>query len=435
LLHEALVRRPCSRIRRLAGNRAREMQFTRFLRNERVGVEEMASHAAARTALRVAGREIIVVQDNSELILGGRRAKANGYGPVGKGGGTRGLLLHAALALDADNDALLGLVDAQVWNRDKGKVTARRSRATADKESQHWLSSAAKAGEALSAARSITVISDRESDIYEHFVRRPPNVELLVRANWNRKIELKSGAFTSQFAFIDGLQEAARFSVTIPAAPGRKERTAELALRFSPVTLCRPHPSPAPDLPETVRLTIVDVREVSSTHDGEPIHWRLLTTHAVRSSKQARRIVDLYRKRWTIEEFFRTLKSAGFDIEAADIGEPEVMIKFVAAAAVAAVTIMQLVRARDGTTEEKLIEAFDPDDRPVLEALSAELEGATEKQKNPHRKGTLAFAAWVIARLGGWTAYYGKPGPMVMRLGLEAFRRIKYGTTLRLKNV
>jgi hypothetical protein len=255
----------------------------------------MASHAASRTAERVAGREIIVVQDTSELILGGRRAKANGYGPVGKGGGTRGLLLHAALALDADSGALLGLVDAQVWNRDQGKVKPRRSRATADKESQRWLSATAQASAALSVARGITVISDRESDIYEHFARRPPNVELIVRANWNRKIKLRSGAFAKQFAFVDGLPEAARFSVTIPAAPGRKERIAELALRFSPVTLCRPHPSPAPDLPNMIRLTMVDVREVSSTHDGEPIHWRLLTTHAVRSPKQARRIVELYR--------------------------------------------------------------------------------------------------------------------------------------------
>jgi hypothetical protein len=395
----------------------------------------MASHAASRTAARVAGRDIIVVQDSSELALGGRRARDNGYGPVGKGGGVRGLLLHAALALDADSSALLGLVDAHVWNRDKGKATPRRSRATADKESQRWLSVAAQAGAALSTARSITVISDRESDIYEHFAQRPANVELIVRANWNRKIRLKSGAFAKQFAFVDGLSEAARFTVAIPAAPGRKERRAELALRFSPVTVCRPHPSPAPDLPDVIRLTIVDVREVSSLHDGEPIHWRLITTHAVRSQKQARRIVDLYRKRWTIEEFFRTLKSAGFDIEEADIGEPEVMIKFVAAAAVAAVTIMQLVHARDGTTEEKQVEAFEPDDRPVLEALSSQLEGATEKQKNPHPKGTLAFAAWVIARLGGWTAYYGKPGPKVMRIGLEAFRRVKFGTTLRLGNV
>ena len=395
----------------------------------------MASHAASRTSERVVGREIIVVQDTSELILGGRRAKANGYGPVGKGGGTRGLLLHAALALDADNDALLGLVDAQVWNRNKGKVKPRRSRATADKESQRWLSVAARASKALSAARSITVISDRESDIYEHFAQRPANVELIVRSSWNRKINLPSGASRQLFAFVDGLPEAARFSVTIPAAPGRKERTAVLALRFSPVTLCKPHPSPAPDLPDTIRLTMVDVREVSSGHDGKPIHWRLLTSHVVASPKKARRIVDLYRKRWTIEEFFRTLKSAGFDIEEADIGDPEVMMKLVAAAVVATVTIMQLVRARDGTTEEKLAEAFEIEDRPVLEALSVQLEGATDRQKNPHPKGTLAFAAWVVARLGGWTAYYGKPGPKVMRIGIEAFRRIKYGTTLRLKNV
>jgi hypothetical protein len=294
---------------------------------------------------------------------------------------------------------------------------------------------AAKAGAALSGARSITVISDRESDIYEHFGQRPANIELIVRSNWNRKIELESGVCTQLAGFVDDLPEAARFSVTIPAAPGRKERIAELALRFSPVTLCKPRPSPAPDLPDTIRLTMVDVREVSSGHDGKPIHWRLLTTHVVTSSKKARWIVDLYRKRWIIEEFFRTLKSAGFDIEEADIGEPEVMMKFVAAAAVAAVTIMQLVRARDGTTEEELVEAFELDDQPVLEALSSQLEGATEKQKNPHPKGTLAFAAWVVARLGGWTAYYGKPGPKVMRIGLDAFRRIKYGTTLRLQNV
>ena len=67
-----------------------------------------------------------------------------------------------------------------------------------------------------------------ESDIYEHFAQRPANVELIVRSGWNRKIELKSGDCAKQFAFMDGFPEAARFSVTVPAAPGRKERVAEL---------------------------------------------------------------------------------------------------------------------------------------------------------------------------------------------------------------
>ncbi|MCA1401048.1 transposase, partial [Bradyrhizobium sp. BRP56] len=61
--------------------------------------------------------------------------------------------------------------------------------------------------------------------------------------------------------------------------------------------------------------------------------------------------------------------------------------------------------------------------------------GKTARQQNPHSKGSLAFAAWVIARLGGWTGYYDKPGPKTMRRRLDDFQRIKYGSTLRLQNV
>ena len=111
------------------------------------------------------------------------------------------------------------------------------------------------------------------------------------------------------------------------------------------------------------------------------------------------------------------------------------MIRLVAAVAVAAVTVMQLVKARDGTTDQNLLEVFEPDDQPILEAISARLEGKTARQKNPYPQGSLAFAAWVIARLGGWDGYYGKPGPKTMRLGLEDFHRIKFGSTLRLKDV
>jgi hypothetical protein len=435
-LHAALVARPGSCVRRLAGTRAREIQFTRFLRNASVTATEMAAHAAERTAARAARRDVVVIQDTSELALGGRRAKASGYGPVGKGGALRGLLLHAVLAVDAGTGGVLGLVDAKVWNRRGGKVTNRRSRKTSDKESQRWLDGTMRAGEVLAAANSITGVSDRESDIYEHFARRPSHVHLIVRACQNRTIETGDADQTNLlFAQVDSLPEQGRIEVKIPAAPGRKARTAELAIRFSRVVLCKPLHGAAPDLPATIALTVVDVRETSTPQDGKPVHWRLLTTHTVANLGEARRIVDLYRMRWTIEEFFHTLKTAGFNIEAADIGDPKVMIKFVTAATVAAVTVMQLVKARDGTTGQSLADAFDPADQPILEAVSARLQGKTERQKNPHPRGSLAFAGWVIGRLGGWTGYYGKPGPLVMRRGLDDFQRIKYGTSLTLQNV
>jgi hypothetical protein len=435
-LHAALVARPCSCIRRLAGTRAREIQFTRFLRNGSVTAAEMSAHAAERTAARVTGRDVVVIQDTSELALGGRRAKANGYGPVGKGGALRGLLLHAVLAVDAGTGGVLGLVDAKVWNRKGGKVKPRRSRKPPQKESQRWLDGTMRAGEVLTAANGITGVSDRESDIYEHFARRPNNVHLIVRACQNRTIETDdTDQMNRLFDHADSLPEQTRIEVKIPAAPGRKVRTAEIAIRFSRVVLCKPLHGAARDLPATIVLTMVDVRETSAPEDGKPIHWRLLTTHAVTNSGEARRIVDLYRMRWAIEEFFHTLKTAGFDIEATDIGDPQAMIKFVTAATVAAVTVIQLVKARDGTTGQSLTDAFDPADQPILEAISAQLEGKTERQKNPHPRSSLAFAGWVIGRLGGWTGYYGKPGPRIMRQGLDDFQRIKYGTTLRLQNV
>jgi hypothetical protein len=434
-LHAALVERPCACIRRLAGGRAQEMRFTRFLRNNAVTAVEMVEHAAAAAAPRVADRDIVVIQDTSELKLGGRWARQNGYGPVGKGGGVGGLLLHAGLVVEKGSHALLGLIEAKVWNRDDDASTAtRRSRATADKESQRWLDVSARAGEGLAAANSITVVSDRESDIYEHFARRPTNADLVVRACQNRKIET-ADASVLLFAFIDDLPEAGRISVKIPAAPGRKERMAQLAIRFSPVVLRKPRHGAARDLADTLGVTLVDVREVAAPQDGAAIHWRLLTTHIVSSLDAARRIIDLYRMRWTIEEYFRLLKTAGFDIEAADIGDPQAMIKLATAAAIAAVTVMQLVKARDGTTDQQLADAFEPQDQPIIEALSTRLEGRTARQKNPHPKGSLAFVAWVIARLGGWTGYYGKPGPKVMQRGLHDFQRIKYGTTLRLPDV
>jgi hypothetical protein len=420
----------------LAGTRAREIQFTRFLRNPAVTAAEMASHAAEHTAVRAAGRDVVVIQDTSELALGGRRAKASGYGPVGKGGGLRGLLLHAALAVDAGSGSVLGLIDAKVWNRKGGKVKPRRTRKTSQKESQRWLDATSRAGEVLAAANSITGVSDRESDIYEHFARHPDNVHLIVRACQNRQIQTgDADQINLLFSHVDGLPEQGRLTVKIPAAPGRKARVTELAIRFSRVVLRKPLHGAAPDLPETIALTMVDVRETSKPEGGKPVHWRLLTTHEVTSIDEARRIVDLYRLRWTIEEFFHTLKTAGFDIEAADIGDPQVMIKFVTAAVVAAVTVMQLVKARDGTTGQSLADAFEPADQPILEAISAQLEGKTERQKNPHPRGSLAFAAWVIGRLGGWTGYYGKPGPQVMRRGLDDFQRIKCGANLRLQHV
>jgi hypothetical protein len=125
------------------------------------------------------------------------------------------------------------------------------------------------------------------------------------------------------------------------------------------------------------------------------------------------------------------MKTKGFDIEAVRVDDGAPFENLAAATLIAAIQVLQLMRERDGAAGRPLEDTFDATDQPALEAVCATLEGKTDKQKNPHPKGTLAYAAWVCARLGGWTGYYGKPGPVVMLQGMLRFQAINRGWTLR----
>jgi len=344
-----------------------------------------------------------------------------------QGGG--GLYLHAMIAVDAADGAILGAVHGRFLNRSQGKRGTQRARPIEAKESHRWLEGADRAAQVCASAAKITVIADRESDIYEAFTRRPANVDLLIRATKDRNL----GA-TSLFAHVDALPIASRMELELPAKPGRKARKAKLVLRFASVELRRPRNGIYKDAPASTCVNVVDVREVDPPEGETPVHWRLFTTHPVSNAAEAFEIANLYRRRWAIEQLFRALKTQGFDIEGLRIEEEAPLTNLVMAIFIAAVVVQQLVHARDGAAEQgalrPITDAFEPEDQPLLEAFSAKLEGKTERQKNPHPKGSLAYAAWVCARLGGWNCYYGKPGPITMLNGWREFQAAKQGVAL-----
>ncbi len=404
------------RVRRLGKNRAGEIRIARFLHNPAVTVSEMVATAGVRTCSQAAGRHVLAIQDTTMV-----RSAVDGVG----------VALHPVIAVDAIDGTVIGLVDAGFFTRKGGQRDGRRERDFAQKQSRRWLEGAEHAAElAAAGAACVTVVEDREGDIYEDFACKPAGVEMLVRAGQDRRLEDGSRLFAKP----EMLPEAGRMSVDLPAAPGRPARTAVLALRFCPVEIARPKHrkrAAAAALPKSVALTLVEAHEIDPPADGTAAHWRLLTTHSVNDVADARRIVGFYRQRWTIEQLFRTLKTKGFNVEALRQAEDGPFEKLVAASLIAATTVLQLVRERDGIGKRPLQDAFDPEDRLALEAISADLEGKTARQKNPHPRGSLAFASWVLARLGGWTGYYGKPGPIVMLQGLIRFHAIKHGWNLR----
>ena len=379
---------------------------------------------------QVAGRRVLAIQDTSEINFSQHKHSKAAFGTAGNGVDPA-FLIHPVLVVDADNGVILGLLDVQLWER-HGPVAQAPTRTTDERESRRWLAGAEAAASLREAgATSVAVIADREGDLYPAFARRPPNVELLVRAQTDRM--LATGGHL--FSYLDSLPIAEHFFLDLPAVPGRAARRAKMVLRFGPVHVARPAHSPDRDLPKSVTLYALDVREIDPPADVEPIHWRLLSSAPIETIAAAHHAIADYRRRWHIEQLFRTVKSQGLGLEESQIEIPAVLRKLAIIALRAAVICMQLVHARAGADRRPATAAFRTDDVELLEAIAPTVDGRTERLRNPFPPRSLPWAAWIIARLGGWNGARNAkpPGPITMHRGLQCFHAIAHG--FRLKNV
>ena len=412
-------------LRTVGGERGGEIALNRLLDRFDVTPPVILEPAVARTSAACVGRHIVVAQDTTEINFSGRAGRRHGLGPAGDGA-SPGFFIHPQIAVDAAEGCVLGIVGAEIWTREAEKAADPRRRPAEDKESRRWHTGARTAAAVLGAAAAVTVVGDRESDVYGLFADRPLRpcgapVHLLVRAAQNRRLACGK----SLAGIADGWPVLARPEVAVAArrigAAGGPQaaRTARVEVRGGPVELLRPkgRKSNRRDA-KSVALYLVVVREIGAPADAAPLDWRLLTTHPVTNAADALEIVRLYRLRWRIEEVFRTLKTDGLDIEASQVTTPERLFNLAAVGLVAAARIVQLVDARDGSTRpatDVIAEA----NLPAVAAIGATLEGATPRQRNRWPKHSLAWVAWVAARLGGWNCYGRPPGPKTMAAGWQ----------------
>jgi hypothetical protein len=426
-LLRAVVERQTVCLRKLGDTRAQTVKFRRFVMNERVTVSQMVLRQRARVAEASAGRHVLVIQDTSEINYESQRERKRGLGRVGNGSDV-GLFVHPMLAVDAESKHCLGLLDAQVWRRFKPKSKNYRKQPIEEKESYRWVKGPQRAKTALTKAAMITIIDDREGDIYEKWARLPDRrTHLLTRACRDRAV---AGGGTL-FATMAEFAEKHRFKLDLPARPGKRQaRQASLIVRYGRVGICRPKACSDAQAPGEVELFAIEVIEHNPPAGEAPIHWRLLTTHEVETVAQALTVIGWYRERWHIEQLFRTLKTQGLGIEQSVVEDGAALEKLAVIGLIAAAITMQLVLARAAPNRDQpAAHAFDARQIEVLDALQRQLQGRTEKQKNPYPHGTLAWAAWTIARLGGWSGYESErsTGPITMRDGLQRFNAIAQG--------
>jgi len=244
---------------------------------------------------------VVVAQDTTEINFAGRDRGRRGLGPAGNGV-SLGFFAHGLVAIDPENEAVLGVVGAKIWTRRRGKVAKnRQKRELEDKESKRWIEAAKTAADALASADSIIMVGDRENDIYQAFTRRPDKVEIITRARGDRKLADHSSLFEAVDAFVPAGVITVTVAPSQPRPLGARGREACLAVSFGKVCIARPKNARASQDPKTCELYVVVAQEIDPPEGVEPVKWRLLTTLPVESLEDAMDIIRLYRLRWRID--------------------------------------------------------------------------------------------------------------------------------------
>ena len=394
---------------------AERSPFHRFLENENVEPEVISDELAKKTNEACSGKShVLCLQDTVQLTYPTQAMKKALFGSTSDVN-TKGLFIHPGVIVDASNRDVLGISSAITWSRDESVEKSTKIKPKEERESIRWINTALGAKHAITNARMITVVGDRESDIFEIFQRVPDeDLHLIVRASHDRILESKEKISELLVNTII----AGNHTIELPRISGKREsRSATLAIKYTPLTICN-------KLNQMASIFCVYAEEISAVPKGEsPIRWILLTTHPVKSLKNAIQILTWYTWRWIIEQIFRTMKNKGLKIEDSQIESPKKLQILSILCVATAIKVMSLVESRDGKNNRSATDLFSKDELKVFILLCKKLEGKTEKQKNPHKKQSMSWAAWIVARLGGWNGYASEspPGPIIMLRGLQKF--------------
>ena len=321
-LAHVLAQHPTAALPEACGDGAMLKAAYRFFSNDDIAPQDVLSSHIESTYSRLDKVPLVLaVQDTTEVDWTGHPA-TTGLGPLGHTA-CQGLHVHSTLAFTPER-VPLGLLAQHVWARDPddvGKRKRRKQLPMSQKESQKWLTSLEavfNARDCCAPTRFVSV-GDREADVFDLLAaERPAGVELLVRAAWDRCVEVPERYV---WATVAAQPVVEHLTLQVPRRGTQPGREATLALRFCPLTLCPPRHRKSAGLP-SVALWAVQVREIDPPMDVKPIEWLLLTTVEVRTAADAIERVTWYVCRWGIEVWHRILKS-GCRIEARQLATGE----------------------------------------------------------------------------------------------------------------
>src|SRR5450432_692827 len=412
--------------------------FYRFLGNKKVTAAAILKpHSEATAGRAIEHGTVLAVHNTTEFRFGGEGRE--GLGEVTRAGNM--FLAHFCLAVSADgNRDPLGVLAMKTWARDGSPTQSRllkqgvssatlRGMAT---EQDRWNETVESAEACVAGKASLIHIMDSESDDYALLCNlQAAERRFVLRLCNDRRLDAQAtGSLPGEKAreFIARAEIRAERKVKLSrrkrAIAGgrtkrvlpRKERMATLVFSATPIVFLRPQPA-LKTLPETLTVNVVSVRERDAPEDVEPVDWILLTSEPIDTEEDILKVVDFYRARWIIEEYFSALKT-GCAFEQRQLESMSTLTKALALFAPVAWTLLRMRASSRSPVKASIATVLTPVQITILK----------KETKIPLRKNSTAADAYLaVARLGGHIKNNGAPGWRVLGRGYDRLLTLEAG--------
>jgi hypothetical protein len=436
---DAAERSPSAGLPQRAGSSAALEGTYRFFSNDKVTPETLFDcHAAATVERAAAEPEVLVLHDTTEFRFGGEQPR-EGLGWLNSNF-LQGFLAHFSMCVTREGRPL-GTVALHAWVR-RGARSDRKQRMphlrNPDRESQRWQDAAFRAAEELHGKTRFIHVMDREGDQFELFsILVEHDERFIIRLGYDRRLEPGRGRTESpklfeslsscRFFFTREVCIAARTPPTgtnkHDVFPARKSRIARLEVRAGNREIYTSHMVPA-HVPGSLSLNVVEVREVDPPENEAPVVWRLVTTEPISTEAQVAAVIDAYRQRWSIEEFFKAVKT-GCRYQQLQLESIRALLSALAIEIAVAWRLLLLRWAAHHRPDDDAASVLSEEHLRVLTALSAEQTGRT-----PDCRFGVRAALLELAKLGGHIKNNGAPGWLVLRRGFDTLAAIQRGWDL-----
>ena len=432
---QAFEASPDRSLTQIARDEAESEAIYRFTNNPHFGFDDVLAPHVVATAKRAESFEtVLAIHDITECVFPLDETLRDGFAPIRGGQGFR-LAVSLGLAWDTSKRPI-GVLSAETWTESarKNKKTGKKGKKHSDvvwgrTDGSRWYEFTQRAHDALTH-RNVGVIhvADRESDAYDVWGALVQHGRrFVIRLLRQRAVELVTGpgkrvqimeaaASTDSVAEIE-VPVSRRKAVVPNCEKPRAARTARVAIRATVITVERPRRLDGSEIPETTTFNLVSVLEIDPPEGEEPVDWLLGTSEPIDTKARIREVVDLYQARWTIEDFFKALKT-GAALEKRQAESLRSLEKILAVSLVAAWRLLLLRQQSRSRPTAPGTEA--------LSALHLKVLRATSHVSIP-TNATTHDVALAVARLGGHLKRNGEPGWLVLARGLQRLETLVTG--------